>query len=407
MKKFITYLSLTILFIIGITFSFAQQNQNTQKSDPEVEVLKKRISELESKLQTVESVEKMELAAKLADAQAKLANAEFGKLERELRDSNQKWLIGWIVFFLTVLAVVGTPLWLLLKSGVNRIITNLKSNADQLIADSVEKSLNGFKEAVEQVDTLKIQLKEALEQVNILQSQIGVLEKEHAASMLGNFMHYRPEDYPEQIKVLPEQAVLDVFSDETRHLELRGKAAEVLTYKQSPRLVSPALKFLNSVVDSDFDWEQNFVTQYYIGNLASSLGYISTPEAYEGLKKFLERLLTEHPEDKGLVLTPTAFSLVYVSSELNKRDFMSILKKAIPFFRVSSEDVHGLKNLAEYFDRFKDPDGIKDILTNGLTDMMPDAENQCLELLQKHDPDFVEKWKAQKGTPNTQNEKSS
>ena len=85
---------------------------------------------------------------------------------------------------------------------------------------------------------------EALEQVNILQSQIGVLEKEHAASMLGNFMHYRPEDYPEQIKVLPEQAVLDVFSDETRHLELRGKAAEVLTYKQSPRLVSPAL--LNS-----------------------------------------------------------------------------------------------------------------------------------------------------------------
>ena len=198
-----------------------------------------------------------------------------------------------------------------------------------------------------------------------------------------------------------------MFSDETRHLELRSKAAEVLTYKQSPRLVSPALKFLNSVVDSDFDWEQNFETQYYIGNLASSLGYISTPEAYEGLKKFLDRLLTEHPEDKGLVLTPTAFSLVYVSSELNKRDFMSILKKAIPFFRVSSEDVHGLKNLAEYFDRFKDPDGIKDILTNGLTDMMPDAENQCLELLQKHDPDFVEKWKAQKGTPNTQNEKSS
>ena len=79
MKKFITYLPLTILFIIGITFSFAQQNQTTSTSDPEIEVLKKRISELESKLRTVESVEKMELAAKLAEAQAKLRDAEFGK----------------------------------------------------------------------------------------------------------------------------------------------------------------------------------------------------------------------------------------------------------------------------------------------------------------------------------------
>ena len=112
MKKFITYLPLTILFIIGITFSFAQQNQNTQKSDPEVEVLKKRISELESKLQTVENVEKMELAAKLADANAKLANAEFGRFERELRDSNDEWLRTWSLwFFITgFLVLIGTPL---------------------------------------------------------------------------------------------------------------------------------------------------------------------------------------------------------------------------------------------------------------------------------------------------------
>ena len=397
MKKFITYLSLTILFIIiGITFSFAQQNQNTQKSDPEVEVLKKRISELESKLQTVESVEKMELAAKLADANAKLLNAEIDRFKRELKDANDEWLRTWSLWFVGIIGflvlIIGGAFWFWVRS---------------LIADSVEKSLNGFKEAVEQVDTLKIQLKEALEQVNILQSQIGVLEKEHAASMLGNFMHYRPEDYPEQIKVLPEQAVLDVFSDETRHLELRGKAAEVLTYKQSPRLVSPALKFLNSVVDSDFDWEQNFVTQYYIGNLASSLGYISTPEAYEGLKKFLERLLTENPGDKSIVLTPTAFSLAYVSNKLNKRDSVSILKRAIPFFRTSLYEEQHLSNLSEYFDRFKKPDGIKEILKNGLTNMMPEVETQCLGLLQKHDPDFVKKWQAQKKTANTQSKESS
>ena len=158
MKTFIAGLLLGLLLTIIAPLSFAQQNQNTQKPNPEIEALKERISELENKLQVVENVEKMELAAKLAEAQAKLHNAEFGKLERDLRNSNHKWLIGWIVFFLTVLAVVGTPLWLLLKSGVNRIITNLKSNADQLITDEVEKSLNGFKEGVAQVDILKNQL---------------------------------------------------------------------------------------------------------------------------------------------------------------------------------------------------------------------------------------------------------
>ena len=74
--------------MIVLPVSFAQQNQSAQKSNPEIETLKKRISALESKLQTVENVEKMELAAKLAEAQASLANAKFGKFERELRDSN-------------------------------------------------------------------------------------------------------------------------------------------------------------------------------------------------------------------------------------------------------------------------------------------------------------------------------
>ena len=379
MKKFITYLPLTILFIIGITFSFAQQSQNTQKPNPEIEVLKKRISELESKLQTVENVEKMGLAAKLADANAKLVNAEFSKFERELRDANDKWLRDWGVFFLAILAVVGLAFWYVLKS---------------LIANSIEKRLDGFKKAVEQL--------------NVIKNQLRVLQKEHVVSMLENSHRFSGDEtyYREQIKTLPEKALLDVFEDEARLLLLRHKAAEALANRKSPQLVSPALSFLNSVVNSDFDWEQDFTTQYHMRDLVNFLGYIGTPEVYEGLKKFLDRLLTEHPENKGLVLTPTAFSLVYVSSELNKRDFMSILKKAIPFFRVSSEDVHGLKNLAEYFDRFKDPDGIKDILTNGLTDMMPDAENQCLELLQKHDPDFVEKWRAEKENANTQNEES-
>ena len=399
-KVFIGCLLFAVLLGIMFSLSFAQENQSAQKPDSDI-----KFSAFQNQLQTLEN-EKIELETKLADAQTKLAeanakllNVEIDKYKRELKDANDEWLRTWSLWFAGIIGflvlIMGGAFWFWLRS-----------RAGQLIADSVEKSLNGFKEAVEQVDTLKIQLKEALEQVNILRDQIRILEKEHAASMLRNFMYYRPEDYPEQIKVLPEQAVLDVFSDETHHLELRSKAAEVLTYKQSPRLVSPALKFLNSVVDSDFDWEQNFETQYYIGNLASSLGYISTPEAYEGLKKFLERLLTENPGNKGLVLTPTAFALAYVSSELNKRDSVSILKRAIPFFRVSSDEDHDLKTLAEYFEQFNEPDGITDILTNDLTNMMPEVETQCLELLQKHDPDFVEKWRAEKENANTQNEES-
>lgn len=92
MKAFTTCFLLVALLGIVFAVSFAQQNQNTQKPNPEIEVLKNRTSVLESKLQTVENVEKMELAAQLAEAQAKLRNADFGKFERELRDANDGWL---------------------------------------------------------------------------------------------------------------------------------------------------------------------------------------------------------------------------------------------------------------------------------------------------------------------------
>ena len=182
MKAFIVFLLLVALFGIIFPLSLAQQNQNAQKPNPEIDALKNRISVLESKLQTVENVEKMELAAKLADANAKLANAEFNKFERELRDSNNKWLWGWSGFFVGVFAVIGIALWLVVKS---------------LIADRVEKSLNGFKEAVKQVDVLKNQLK--------------VLQKEHAASVLENFMNTTFNgSTPQSIEALGEETLLQV-----------------------------------------------------------------------------------------------------------------------------------------------------------------------------------------------------
>ena len=320
-----------------------------------------------------------------------------------MRESNNQWLKSWSTWFLTVIGIFAAIL-----IGVSAVFWFwLRSRADQLIADEVEKNLDGFKAAMVQVDRLQNQLAKASDQVNTLQNQIRILEKEHATSVLKNFIHYRPEHYPEQIKILPEQALLDVFSDNTHHLELNHKAAEVLAYKQSPRLISPALKFLNSIIDSDFDWEQNFRTQYYIGDLASFLGYIGSLEAYEGLKKFLERLLAENPEDKGKVLTPTAFSLAYISSQMNKEDSVSILKRAIPFLGTNLFREQDLSDLSEYFDKFNEPEGIKDILTNDLTNMMPEVETQCLKLLeQKYDPEFVEKWQAEKKTANAQNEES-
>ena len=378
MKKFITYLSLTILFIIGITFSFAQQNQNTQKSDPEVEVLKKRISELESKLQTVESVEKMELAAKLADANAKLVNAEFSKFERELRDANDKWLRDWGVFFLAILAVVGLAFWYVLKS---------------LIANSIEKRLDGFKKAVEQL--------------NVIKNQLRVLQKEHAVSVLDHFRYYYPDEesyYREQTASLPEEALLQVLSDKTRDLQLRHKAAEILADRKSSRLVSSVLELLNSFIDdSDIpygmeDWAHDFV---------NFVGQRPAEEAYQGLKKFLNRLLNDDTGLKAILLIQTAVSLARVGGELNKRDSIAIIRKAIPDLEVFSQDEQALKDLVACFDTFNEPEGIKDILTNGIADMMPEVETQCLELLQKHDPEFVNEWRAQKEIANTQNKESS
>ena len=95
MRKFIACLLLVALLGIISLLLPAQQNQNAQKSDPEIEVLEKRVSELEKQLRTVENVEKIDLQAKLAEANAKLVNADFGKFERGLKDSNDKWLREW------------------------------------------------------------------------------------------------------------------------------------------------------------------------------------------------------------------------------------------------------------------------------------------------------------------------
>ena len=80
MQKFIACLLLVASLGIISPLLSAQQNQTAQKSDAEIEVLKKRVSEIEKQLQTVENVEKLDLQAKLAEANTKLADAEFGQV---------------------------------------------------------------------------------------------------------------------------------------------------------------------------------------------------------------------------------------------------------------------------------------------------------------------------------------
>ena len=383
MKKFITCLLLGALFGMIPPPLPAQQNQNQ-----EIEALKKRVSELEKQLQTVENVEKLDLQAKLADANAKLANAEFGKFERELRDSNRNWLRNWNIFFLAIVAAVGLAFVFMVKS---------------VVADRVEKNLNGFKEAMDEQDVIK--------------NDLRVLKKDRAASMLKDIIHIYFSDehpYPEQIKALPEEDLLQVFTDEIYDLIIRHKAVETLANRKSPRLVSPLLEFLNSMVNSGSDF--HFDAKDRLCNCVNLLVKIPTPETYQGLTKFLNRLLAENLKHKEVFLTWTAFSLADVSVELNKKDSVPILRKAIPYLDPhqlpAPTDLlpmdfyrsNALSDLAEYFDIFNEPEGIKEILTNHLTDKISSlegVEEKCLELLQKHDPEFVEEWRSRETTENS------
>ena len=395
MKKFIAYLLLGALFGIIPPPLPAQQNQNQ-----EIEALKKRVAELEKQLQTVENVEKLDLQAKLADANAKLANTDFGKFERELRDSNNKWLREWSYWFR---GVIGT--FVVITAGVSAIFWFwLRSTANQLIANEVEKNLNGFKVAVEEQDVIK--------------NELRVLEKAHTASVLEPYYGYRLDEqhfHPEEVKALREEVLLDVFKDREYDLvTIRYQAAQVLAARKSTRLVPPTLEFLNSVVDSgsDFDYD----TETHLRSCVTLLVKIPTPETHQGLAEFLNRLLTENPKHKEVFLTWSALSLAAVSVELNKRDSVPILRRTI-----SDLDPHqvpapidllfqdfdrsnALSDLAEYFDIFNEPEGIKEILTNHVTSEasgMEDVEEKCLELLQKHDPEFVTEWRASETTENS------
>ena len=378
MRKISVCVFLGVLIGIIPPLLSAQQNQNTQKLISEIEDLKQRVLELEKQLQIVENVEKLDLQAKLAEANAKLAGAQFGKYERELRDSNDDWLRNWGIFAFTVLAVVGAS-----------ALAWVKSRTNQLIADAVEKNLGGFKEAVDEQEVIK--------------NQLTVLEKEYAASTLGSYLSVRldkEEFHPEEIKVLRDETLVPIFGDERYDLRFRYKTAEVLAARRSPRLVSPLLDILNTVVDSDSDVD--FQSQDSLRGFMNCLGYIHTQECYEGLTEFLNRLLTENPKHKMLFLTDAVFSLALVSLKLNLGNSVSMLRLAVPQLDVGQHNQQALMNLARQFDIFNEPEGIKEMLTSHGTSLPSEVIDKCLELLQKHDQVYVEKWRTQNAQDNAE-----
>ena len=364
-QEFIVYLLLGLLLSIVVSSSFGQQNQNTLQQ--EVEALKNRVSELEGKLQTVENVEKMELAAKLAEAEAKLNNTDIDKLKGELRESNNDWLRAWSGWFLTIIGIFAAILL-----GVSYVFWFwLKSKTDKLIANEVEKSLNGFREDVKKVE--------------ILTEELSILQKHYVVSVIENYLHFSVDQsyYSEKLNILPEQALIDVFCDENNLLVVRHKAAEVLANRKSAQFVFPAVEFLNLVIDYDLFQGADLETQDHLRDIVNFIGQIQTREAYEGLKNFLNCLLTENPEHKELFLPCTVFLLAQVSLEMDLRDPVDMLKEVIPDLKEIREYEIELITLAEYFDNFEEPEGISQIMTHH-ADKLPELKEKCLELLEKY-----------------------
>ena len=380
-KLFITCLMFGSLLGILPPPSSAQQNPNPQYSVQEFESLKKRVSELEKQLQTVENVEKMELQAKLAEANAKLLNAEFAKLERDLRDSNDEWLRTWSHWFLVIISAFITIL-----IGVSTIFWFwLKSRADRRIADEVEKNLNGFRQALDEVCTQKKDLKK--------------LKRDHAEAILENYIDDSlpyERNHPKQVKALPEDVLLAMLDDDRESVSLRCKTAEILVARNFPAMDVPLLKLLDSVHESNIELDIDyFEMERLMRSFLEFLGQNPTSEVCEGLLKFLNRLLREDSQYRDVLVTETTFSLANVSIALNNENPVPILRRAILYLRVGEESSKALANLASCFNEFNEPKATEELLIRHGESLSSDVVDKCLELLNKHDPEFVEKWRTQ------------
>ncbi len=369
--------------LLGLTISvsYAQQNQNVPNSDAEVEKLR-------IQLQTVEN-EKMAIETKLAEANTKLINADIDRLKGELRESNNDWLKSWSGWFLTIIGIFAAILL-----GVSYVFWYwLRTRTDKLIATEVEKRINRFQEAFDQVSKVK--------------DELAVLEKEHAVTVLDNSDIGYPvelEWHTESIKALSEEMLLNIFNDPTRDLGIRWAAADVLVIRKSERLVKPMLTFLNSIVISKVDpdiYQARFCDPIPYWDLISGF---CNEETYQGVREFHNILTKEESENKDLFLRWTVFLLAQISLKLDTNDSIELLREVIPDMKDLEQSEIEVIALAKYFDKFQEYEAIKEILTNGLTKGIPNADTKCLELLPIQHLNFVKEWEKKRESTNSESE---
>ncbi len=84
------------------------------------------------------------------------------------------------------------------------------------------------------------------------------------------------------------------------------------------------------------------------------------------------------------------------------KSVVPILKAAIPHMKQPYAESQALRDLAKHFDIFDEPEGIKEIMDHHGPSLPSEVIDRCLELLQKHDPAFVETWRTQNAQDNTE-----
>ena len=224
-----------------------------------------------------------------------------------------------------------------------------------------------------------------------------ILEEEQAAAMLENISDYVSENgaYAAKIKAISEETLLQIFESKKYSIKTKYGAVKMLVEQKSTRIVAPLLQFLNSFFNFKFDSKDDLPeTAIYLSSFITYLTYIPTLETYEGLKKFLDRLLTESQGHKQVFLNETIISLAYLSVQLKRVDAILLLRAAISHIAYPP-DTNDLKIMIRYFDDLNDPESIKKILTEHVRIGMGDIEYKCLNLLQKYDPDFVKQWQVE------------
>jgi len=262
-----------------------------------------------------------------------------------------------------------------------------------MIEDRVEKSLNRFKESVDKV--------------SILEGQLEALKKELAVSVLDNFIPHYPvelESHNEAIKALSDDMLLEVFSDKTRDLGIRWKAADVLVARNSTGLISPVITSLNNIADSDLE-KWTFGERFRLpSEFWGELNGLNNKETYQELKNFLNLLITDNPKNKDIFLTWTVILLVQVSRELDRSDSVSMIIETIPDLDNDSFKENDLKSLVEYFNKFQEHEGIKAIYNAHVKDKLPELEKKCLDLLEEKFPDFVKEQREEKASTDNESE---